>query len=102
MDAMTPWETWKKAFYSWEGQTAKYLEEVLQSPAVLRPSGKLLGSMMKLKAKRSERMANFWSSMGLPTRHDQERMMHAVNQLQSRIYDLEEQLLEARQLIEEQ
>jgi hypothetical protein len=34
-----------------------------------------------------------WSAFGLSTRRDQERTLHLLNQLQSRIYDLEEQLL---------
>ena len=31
-------------------------------------------------------------AMGLPTKRDQERMLHAINQLQSHVYDLQEQL----------
>jgi hypothetical protein len=41
-------------------------------------------------------IAGAWSSIGLPTRRDQERTLHAIHQLQSRILDLEEQLAEAR------
>jgi len=38
-------------------------------------------------------VAAWWSSFGLPTRRDQERALHKLNQLESRLYDLEEQLL---------
>lgn len=92
MNVQTPWEYWKRAFYAWENHTAKYLEEMLQNPLVLGPSGKMLGESMKLKAKSNKMMTSFWGAMGLPTKHDQERMMHALNQLQSRLYDLEERL----------
>ncbi len=34
--------------------------------------------------------------MGLPTRRDQERAIHTLNQLQSRLIDLEERLEDAR------
>ena len=34
--------------------------------------------------------------VGLPTRRDQERTLHKLNQLESRLYDLEEQLLAAQ------
>jgi len=90
----TPWEMWKKAFYAWEGQTAKYIEEMLRNPIVLGPSGNMLGQMMKTKASSDKAMRSFWGNVGLPTKHDQERMLHALNQLQSRIYDLEERIEE--------
>ena len=32
--------------------------------------------------------------MGVPTRHDQERSLHALNQIQSRLADLEDKLAE--------
>ncbi len=93
---MNVWETWKKGFYAWENQTAKYLEGVLKSPVVLVPGGYMMGQMMKTRAATDKAMTSFWESMGLPTRHDQERVLHALNQLQSRIYDLEEEILEVQ------
>ena len=36
--------------------------------------------------------AQLWGQMGLPTKRDQERSLHLLNQLQSRIMDLEEKL----------
>ena len=96
----TPWDIWKKAFNVWENQTATYMEEVLQNPALLRPSGKALGSAMRAKANFNDAMANLWGTMGLPTKRDQERMMHAVNQLQSKLYDLEERLDEIEEGME--
>lgn len=93
----TPWTIWRDGFYAWERVTADYLEKVLTSPVVLRPSGRMLGSMMKAKAAHEERVANTLSAIGLPTRREQERMLHAINMLNSRIIDLEEQLAEANQ-----
>lgn len=92
MNLNTPWELWKKAFYTWENHTAQYLEELLKNPLVLGPSGTMLGNMMKAKAAGDRLMTNAWGSVGLPTKRDQERMLHALNQMQSRIYDLEERL----------
>lgn len=90
------WKTWKKGFDAWEKHTAEYLEEVLKSPLVLKPSGKLLSLAMKAKAKRDEAVTKWWGAMGLPTKHDQERTLHQLNQLQSRIMDLEEQIEEKK------
>ena len=88
------WETWKKGFDAWEGATAKYFEAVLKSPAVLGPSGAMLTATMKAKAAYDNAVANWWSALGLPNRRDQERSLHALNQMQSRILDLEEKLAE--------
>ncbi len=89
---MDTWNHWKKAFYTWEDTTARFTEELLKSPFVLQPAGKMLSAAMRAKAEGDRRTAMWWSGLGLPTRADQERMMHAINQLHSRIHDLEEQL----------
>jgi hypothetical protein len=47
---------------------------------------------MKMKSATDKAIANWWEMMGLPTRRDQERTLHALNQLQSRLIDLEEKL----------
>ena len=91
---MMDWETWKKGFDAWENTTAKYLENVLRSPMVLTPSGAMLSAAMKSKAAVDRAAATWWSMWGLPTRRDQERALHALNQLQSRLIDLEERLAE--------
>ncbi len=88
------WEVWKKAFYAWESTTAEYAEEVLRSPAVLKPSGTMLTLAMKMRAANQKAVATWLGAMGMPTKRDQERMLHTVNQLQSQLYDLEEKLEE--------
>ena len=88
------WEMWKKSFNAWESATAEYLEEVLESPAVLRPSGKMLETAMKTKAKLDDAATKWWRTWGLPTKHDQERTLHKMNQLESRLLDMEEKLRE--------
>ena len=89
------WETWKKAFYAWEDATAKYMEEWLKSPLVLAPSGMMLGSAMKAKAAYDKKTSELVGHLGLATKRDQERSLHALNQLESRLIDLEEKLAEA-------
>ncbi len=86
------WKMWKKSFDSWENATAAYVEEVLKSPLVLGPSGTLLSEAMKARAKVNDRLAGFWGGIGLPTKRDQERGLHALNRLQSQLHDLEERL----------
>ena len=90
------WETWKKGFDAWEGATAKYLEGTLKNPVVLGPSGALLAGAMKTKAAYENAIATFWTNLGLPSRRDQERALHALNQMQSRLLDLEERLADLK------
>lgn len=87
-----PWETWKKGFGAWESATAAYLEKVMENPAVLGPAGALLTVFMRSKAAGDRAMASWWGALGLPTKRDQERTLHKLNQLESRLCDLEERL----------
>lgn len=93
---MNAWDQWKKGFEAWENATAGLTEQWLRSPLLLTPAGNLLGAAMKAKAKADRTAATWWSTVGLPTRRDQERTLYAIQQLHSRISDLEEQLAEAR------
>ncbi|MDB4958724.1 MAG: hypothetical protein JWO36_6293 [Myxococcales bacterium] len=86
------WDMWKQGFAAWEQTTAHYMEKVMSNPAVLGPAGAMLTAAMKTKAATDRAIAAWWSTLGLPTRRDQERSLHKLNQLESRLYDLEEQL----------
>ena len=49
---------------------------------------------MKLKAAGDRATAAWWGAVGLPTKRDQERSLHSLNELHSRILDLEDRLVE--------
>lgn len=87
-----PWETWKKGFGAWESATAAYLEKVMDNPAVLGPAGLVLTAFMRGKAAGDRALSSWWGAVGLPTKRDQERTLHKLNQLESRLCDLEERL----------
>lgn len=91
------WDLWKKGFAAWETATATYLEQVLSNPAVLGPAGTMLTAAMKTKAATDKAVHAWWAAVGLPTRRDQERQLHKLNQLESRLLDLEEKLEDERQ-----
>jgi hypothetical protein len=86
------WEMWKKGFDAWENATAKYVEQWMKSPLLLGPSGMMLGSAMKAKAQYDKATSQMVGSMGLATKRDQERALHTLHQLESRLLDLEERL----------
>jgi hypothetical protein len=89
---MMGWDLWKKGFDKWEDATARLFESWLRSPLVLEPSGAMLSATMRLKAASDQAVATFWGALGLPTKRDQERTLHALNQLETRLLDLEERL----------
>lgn len=93
---MMDWQTWKKGFEVWEKSTAGLLEVWLKSPLTLEPAGAMLTAAMKTKVYTDKAMAAWWGAIGLPTKRDQERALHALNQLESRLLDLEEQLADKR------
>lgn len=92
------WEQWKKSFFAWESATADYMEQALKNPTVLGPTGHLLSGAMKARAAGEQALAQFWGGWGLPTKRDQERALHTLHQIHSKLLDLEERLedLEAR------
>lgn len=86
------WDSWKKGFDFWEKNTAQYMEQMMRSPAMLGPAGAMLTFAMKTKTATDKAVAAWWGAMGLPTKRDQERSLHKLNQLESRLLDLEERL----------
>ena len=89
---MMAWELWKQGFGAWENATAEYLENVLKHESVLGPAGAMLTMAMKTKAATDDALTAWWGAMGLPTKRDQERSLHKLNQMESRLLDLEEML----------
>lgn len=89
---MKPWQLWKQSFTTWETTTARLLDKVMANPVVLNPAAGLLTAVTKAKAASNRAASQWWSMVGLPTRVDQERSLHKLNQLESRLLDLEEQL----------
>ena len=86
------WDTFKQSFAVWEKATTAYLQVWLESPSVLEPAGSMLTAMMRTKTMSDRALAQWWGQMGLSTKRDQERALHALNELERRLLDLEERL----------
>ncbi len=86
------WDAWKQGFVAWERATSQFVEKALSNPGVIGPAGAMLSTVMKTKAATDKAVAMWWSAFGLPTRGHQELTLHKLNQLESRLFDLEEQL----------
>lgn len=87
---MNPWDLWKRGFTAWEQATAAYVEKTLANPAVINPLGQLVTNLARAKSLTDHTLTAFWGALGLPTKRDQERLLHKLNQLESRLHDLEE------------
>ena len=86
------WDAWKRGFSAWERATSQFVEKALSNPGVIGPAGAMLSTVMKTKAATDKARGMWWSAFGLPTRDQSELTLHKLNQLESRIFDLEEQL----------
>ena len=89
-------DLFKKGYEAWDRATTAALERLLRNPLLLRPAGTVLSSVMRAQAARNRLVAELWGGLGLPTKRDQERMLHLLNELHSRVLDLEERLDGAR------
>jgi hypothetical protein len=94
---MGPWKIWKSGFDRWESATAEYLDQALQSPAFLGPTGTLLKAVMQSKSATNKAMARGWNKLGLMSREDQDKALHRINQLESLVMDLREEIEDLRE-----
>ena len=62
----------------------------------LRRLGRHDGQVLKAKTAKDRATSMAWGVLGLPSKHDLERTLHALNQIQSRLLDLEERLDEKK------
>lgn len=86
------WKTMKQAFDAWEAASAPMFEAWLKSPFVIGPAGTMLSAVTHLRSAQERLLGQWWAAFGLPTRADQERALHAMNELQSKLIDLEDKL----------
>ena len=89
------WDRFKKGFDKWEANAATVIESIMKKPEVIEPAGAALSAVMKLRAANQAALAAWWSTLGLPTKRDQERTLHLLNRLETRILDLEDKLADS-------
>ena len=94
---MTTWKLWKGGFDRWEKATAEYLESTLQKASVLGPSANLLRVVMQAKIESSRIVGKGMRAIGLTSRDQQDLALHRINQLESHVLDLQEELQELRE-----
>ena len=86
----------RAAFDAWEVRTAARVERWTKNRALLAAIGFGLTRAVRTKERTDRALSAFWRGIGLPDRRDQERVLHALGRLESRIIDLEETLEDGR------
>lgn len=81
-----------RMYQVWEQQTADYFDKLLRNEAFLDFSGGMLNAALRSKIAFDHLLSALWKSLLLPNKRDQERTLHLLNELHSRIGDLEERL----------
>ncbi len=89
---MSAWAEFKKNFDTWEDSTARTLERVLKSPTFIGPSGATLSAFMRARAAGDAKRNELWAEAGIATRLEQERTLHLLSRLESRMLDLESRM----------
>jgi hypothetical protein len=89
------WDDFKKRFDTLENLTAKALEVGLKSRLFLGPTARALTAGLRAKTNMDKITRTVVGLLGLPNKSDQERTLHAIHRLESRLIDLEEKLEDA-------
>lgn len=87
--APPPWRQW---FDRWDAGATAALEQLLRTQPLLELGGSALTASMKLWSMGQRTRDAWWSAWGLPTQREQQRLLHELHRLQSRLLDLTEQL----------
>lgn len=93
---MTAWDRSKRRFAQWERGTAKLADFMLRAPLVRASAGFWLRALSGAKTTSDAATTAWCRAMGLPTRRDQLRQLHLLNELRSQVMDLTERQLELR------
>ncbi len=83
-----PPNPFREAFDVWEKHTAQYWDQVLRNPLFLDWLGKNLRASLGFQRSMQSMMELTWQAWGLPTRDDQEHILHQLNQLDTQIRHL--------------
>jgi hypothetical protein len=86
------WSIFKAKFDSLENRAAGRIERLAQNPFLVGASARALTTFAQSKKTMDRAVAETLGAFGLATKRDQERLMHMVVELQSKLLDIEENL----------
>ncbi len=89
---LNPFETQKKLFDAWEKNLATSMDRMMRKPEYMSLVSQQLGSTLKLRGMLREPVDATLKSLGLPNQDELQNLYKTVNDLESRMLDLEERL----------
>jgi hypothetical protein len=87
--AFDPFELNKKLFEQWEKTVGEFLEKRMRDPAFMDVMGKSMALSLDVKRALDARMTDWLKSMSVPTKDDLEGLWRKLNELETRLVDLE-------------
>jgi hypothetical protein len=82
----------KKLFEEWEKNLGRYLEETMRQPEFMKLVGKNLESTLDLQTAVKTQVRKTLRSLSIPTDAELSSLYETVNNLESRLLDMEESL----------
>lgn len=92
---LDPWALFEQSYRAWERAAGPLMDTWLGSASTFAPAGKLLGLVTRAQKTQRRMLREWWGGLGVATRDDQARTLHALQALESRLIDLEERLEDA-------
>jgi hypothetical protein len=90
--AMNPFEVQKKMFEEWERNLASYLDKTMRQPEFMQLVGRNLELAMTLQGAVKGHVQKALKALAVPTEEELAGLYRTVNDLESRMLDLEEEL----------
>lgn len=87
-----PDEFFKQSFEQWEKQTADYWNALLRDPGFLKGMWQSMETMLQARQEFNRAVGQTLTAWQLPTRENQEHILHQLNRLQLLVDDLNERV----------
>lgn len=93
---MNPFEMQKKMYEEWEKNLGKYLESTMRQPEFMKLVGRNLEATLDLQGAVKGHLQKALKTLAIPTEAELEGLYRTVNQLETKVLDLEEALEDLR------
>lgn len=90
------WRALKESVDSWDRKMAPVFDTWLKHDGVVDAAGRGLTAASRARAVQQRILRGLWRELGLPTRSAQERLLAAVQRLETRVIDQQETIAELR------
>lgn len=90
------WRFVKESVDAWDRTMTPVFDTWLKHEGVVDPAGRVLTAASRARGAQQRVLRGLWRELGLPTRSAQERLLAAVQRLETRVVDQQETIAELR------